>query len=131
MSSIASVTDSSTDGHVPLFATYNTTPLLASPLCFTSISSRSVFQAEARWHRVLGCRPRSAQELPSVRLGLSLEPNLGPPAGTSILAEGTVDVSTWTCCCHIVTYAGGPEGFWRECLTNMPNRLGHGRVVGM
>ena len=41
---------------------------------------------------MLGCRPKSPQELPSVQLGLSLEPNLGPPPTNSILTEGTIDV---------------------------------------
>ncbi|XP_043226636.1 centrosomal protein of 120 kDa-like [Amphibalanus amphitrite] len=52
--------------------------------------------AEAKWHRMLGCRPKSPQELPSVQLGLSLEPNIGPPPGNSVLAEGTIDLAETT-----------------------------------
>ncbi|KAF0307848.1 Centrosomal protein [Amphibalanus amphitrite] len=74
--------------------------------------------AEAKWHRMLGCRPKSPQELPSVQLGLSLEPNLGPPPGNSVLAEGTIDLAETTSSAA----DGEPEPRYQAAGDSLPDR---------
>ncbi|XP_037093813.1 centrosomal protein of 120 kDa-like [Pollicipes pollicipes] len=56
----------------------------------TAIERQTGAEPEVKWHRILGCRPKSAHELPAVQLGLSLEPN--PTGGSSVL-DPTIDLS--------------------------------------
>ena len=60
---------------------------------------------------MLGCRPMTPQELPSVQLGLSLEPNLGPTGYSVLAAEGTVEVSGQ----RRPLESGGVSNCWSVC----------------